>query len=81
MKTLVVTEYLTAAAIQAGGAHFLRAEPPRESRGKCGLIFDDEEGLASRLLAAHQQGTLELSTRDFAAAIQATKDAIFQARG
>ena len=81
MKTLIVTEYLTASAIQAGGARFLRAEAPTEKRGKCALIFDDENGEASRLLAAHQQGTLQLPTRVFVAAIQMVKDTIFQARG
>jgi hypothetical protein len=81
MKTLTVTEYLTASAIQAGGARFLRADPPGTGRGKCALIFDDETGESSRLLAAHQQGALRIPTRDFAAAIQMVKDTIFQARG
>jgi len=81
MKTLTVTEYLTASAIQAGGARFLRTEAPMEKRGKCGLVFDDSDGEASRLLAAHQQGTLKIPTRDFAAAIYLIKDSIFGARG
>ena len=81
MKTLIVTEYLTASAIQAGGGRFLRAEPPKEARGKCALVFDDEGGEASRLLEAHQRGTLRLSTREFAAAIGMMKSTLFQARG
>jgi hypothetical protein len=81
MKILIVTEYLTASAIQAGGGRFLRAEPPGEGRSKCGLVFCDDDGKASELLAKHQQGTLRIPTRDFASAIGSMKNAIFTARG
>jgi len=81
MKTLTITEYLTASAIQAAGARFLRADPPKDARGKCALIFDDEGGEASRLLASHQRGTLLVPTREFAAAICMMKNTMFQVRG
>jgi len=81
MKTLLVTEYLTASAMLAAGARFLRADPPKGARGKCALIFEDESGEASRLLESHQRGTLLVSTREFAAAIGMMKSTLFQARG
>jgi len=81
MKTLTITEYLTASAMQAAGARFLRADPPTEGRSKCGLVFCDDDGKASELLEKHQQGTLRISTRDFASAIGSMKNAIFAARG
>jgi len=78
-QVLRVTEYLSAAALDAGGAELLRVEAGTNG-GRCTFVFDDRHGRASALLRLHQHGALEVSSKKMAAAVHAMKDALFSVR-
>ena len=77
-KILVLKEYLSAAALRAAGARLLRVEP--NGRGRCAIVFENEDGTASHLLEKHRDGALKVSSRDMADAVQAVKSEIFGVR-
>ena len=75
---LVIGEYLAAAALRAAGGRLLRVEGGGGVR--CAMVFLDENGAASKLLERHRSGTLRVSSRGMADAVQAIKNEIFALR-
>ena len=78
-QILSITEYLSAAALDAAGAELLRVEAGAAG-GRCTFIFDDRDGRASALLHQHRSGVLRVNSRDYAAAVHRAKDQLFAAR-
>ena len=71
-----IQEYNCAAAVLAAGGQLIGAEPGR----RVSLVFDDSDGVASRLVAQHRDGELMLSTLKFAQALAEIKTTIFSTR-
>ncbi len=80
-KELAVVEYMSAAALLAGGAELLRVDPPGAFERKCRIVFDDTDGKASGLLTEHMRGTLKVSSAEYARHLENLKTRLFAARG
>jgi hypothetical protein len=80
-KTLELSEYLSCAALVAAGVELLEIRPPTGFRSRCALVFSDERGRASQVLADHQKGNLEVNSLRYAQAVNDLKQRIFSVRG
>jgi hypothetical protein len=80
-KELAVVEYMSAAALLAGGVELLRVDPPGAFERKCRIVFDDTGGKASGLLTEHLRGTLTVSSAEYAKHLENLKTRLFAARG
>jgi len=80
-RTLELSEYLSCAALVAAGVELLEVRPPTGFRSRCALVFSDEGGKASRILADHQKGNLEVNSLKYAQAVNDLKGRIFSVRG